>query len=251
MSQMLRFENLQRLLKASSLFSGVHQDVLDMVCNQAQTIKCKKSEYIQVNHNNTDYFYIVDYGSIMLSRVTTDGDSYVIDILDSGGIFGISNLFNEHDFDIQIIAEAINNTMLWQIPVTLLEDIIKQDTSFTQNFLCMNLNTRLCQDLELEHRTLQNVSQRIGCFLLSQCQHLENSPITVKLPYSKNTIAAKLGVRPETFSRALHKLEKETGLQAHGSKVNIPDTLQLKSYVCPSCSLNYPCHSNLNKAQIY
>ena len=249
MADNLRKHSVSQLLNTSPLFSQVQADALTPLTQHAQKIQCSKNEYIQIDAR-TGYFYIIDTGSIMLSRVTHDGERFVVDILDSGGIFGITNLF-DCDQHIHIIAEAIKDTKLWRVPISALKEIVNRDNDFTRNFLCMNLDSRLIQDLEIEHRTVQNVAQRIGCFLLSQCAHNEDKAVDIKLPYNKNTIAAKLGVRPETFSRALNKLEKKAGLQAHKSHVYISDMDKLKSYVCPSCSLNYPCQTNQLKVQLY
>ncbi len=249
MADNLQTHSVSQLLKTSPLFSQVQADALTPLAQHAQKIQCGKNEYIQIDVRS-DYFYIVDSGSIMLSRVTHDGEKFVVDILDHGGVFGVTNLFDA-DQHIHIIAEAIKDTKLWRVPISVLKEIVNRDNKFTRNFLCMNLDSRLLQDLEIEHRTVQNVSQRIGCFLLSQCAHDNEKTVSIKLPYNKNTIAAKLGVRSETFSRALQKLEKETKLRARGSHIHISDIDKLKSYVCPSCSLNYPCHTNQMKVQLY
>ena len=241
--------SLKRLLKASPLFSQAQEDVITALVQHAHKFKICKKEYICFD-SKCDYFYIVNSGSLMLSRVTQNGEKYVIDILMNSGIFGVTHVFH-HDQNLHLIAEALENTVIWQIPISDLREAINRDNSFSRNFLCMNLDSRLIQDLEIEHRTVQNVTQRIGCYILSQCTPSENKPINIKLPYNKAVIAEKLGVRSETFSRALLRLQKETGIQAHGSNVYIQDMERLKSYVCPSCSLNYPCYTNLNKTQLY
>ena len=233
----LHRSGLNGTLKNSPLFSNLQLDILKFVTQHAQKIHCNKNESIQVNSGREDYFYIVDSGAIMLSRVTHDGERVVLDILKQGGVFGINPVFQDNN-NTHLIAEGLTSARLWRIPISALQEVVRKDNAFTHNFLCMNLTTRLAQELELEHRTVQSAPQRIGCFLLSQCSgDAESKNIMIKLPYSKTTVAAKLGVRPETFSRALQMLEIKTGLRARGSKVHIPDIDRLKSFVCTSCSL--------------
>ena len=63
----------------------------------------------------------------------------------------------------------------------------------------------------------------------------------VKLPYDKTLVASKLGMQPETFSRALSKLKKNTGIEVQGSIITIPDFKMLSDYCCSVCSSEYPC----------
>ncbi len=97
--------------------------------------------------------------------------------------------------------------------------------------------------LNVEHLSIQNAAQRIGCFILRLCPIDKTEDITINLPYDKALVAAKLGIRPETFSRALMKLRKSCNIEVNGDSIYIVNINTLNKYVCKQCSLIYPCQS--------
>jgi CRP-like cAMP-binding protein len=88
---------------------------------------------------------------------------------------------------------------------------------------------------------VQSAPQRIGCFLLRLCKAQEEGEVTLHLPYDKTLIAARLGMKPETFSRALTRLRQESDIEVKGATVSIPDIQRLVGYTCNACSNAYPC----------
>lgn len=241
---------LLELLHQSELFSQIDDKALEPVLQKSFRIKCQKNEFINFVNDDSKYCHIIEQGEVMLSRVTNDGDTYVIDVIDRGCIFGITNILDEGP-DSQMLAETIRSAVLWRIPFKILRQIMEESRSFTRNLLHMELHTRHVQDVEIEHRTVQNAPQRIACFLLIQCTLIDQSPITIDLPYNKKLIAAKLGIRQETFSRALKTIKKKTGTRVSGSKLMIEDIEALKEFVCQNCSLTYPCQHSMAGGRIY
>ena len=65
--------------------------------------------------------------------------------------------------------------------------------------------------------------------------------VTITLPYDKTLIASRLGMKPETFSRALAKLKQETQIEIKGPMVTIKDMQRLISFTCNHCSSSFPC----------
>ena len=241
---------LLELLHQSELFSQIDDKSLEPVVQQSHRLNSGKNQFINFNSDDSKYCHIIEQGEVMLSRVTNDGDTYVIDVIDRGCIFGITNILEDGP-DSQMLAETIRPTVLWRIPFKLLRQIMEENRSFTKNLLHMELHTRHLQDVEIEHRTVQNAPQRIACFLLTQCTLIDQSPVTINLPYNKKLIAAKLGIRQETFSRALQTIKKKTGTKVSGSKLMIKDIEALKQFVCQNCSLNYPCQHSMAGSRIY
>ncbi len=241
---------LLELLHQSELFSHVDDKSLEPIINNSHRISCGKNKYINFESYKSEYCHIVEQGEVMLSRVTNDGDTYVIDVVNRGCVFGITCILEDGP-DSQMLVETIRPTVLWRIPLNILRKIMAQNLNFTENLLQMEIRTRLVQDVEIEHRTVQNAPQRIACFLLIQCAFIKESPVTINLPYNKKLIAAKLGIRQETFSRALKTIKKETGTKVTGSKLIIEDIDALKLFVCEHCSLNYPCQHSLSGGRIY
>ena len=86
------------------------------------------------------------------------------------------------------------------------------------------------QEHELEHRDVQNAPQRIGCFLLRLCRHHDDVSAILHLPYDKSLIATRLGMKAETFSRALSRLRQDTDIQVSGSTVRIDSIKKLSEY---------------------
>lgn len=241
---------LLELLHQTTLFTDIDDVSLEPVIYNSHRISCDKNKYINLNTDGTKYCHIIEQGELILSRVTNDGDAYIIDVLGRGCIVGITTILDDGP-DSQMLAETIKRTVIWRIPLKILREIMMQNRNFTENLLHMELHTRLLQDVEIEHRTVQNAPQRIACFLLVQCSYIGKSPVTVKLPYNKKLIAAKLGIRQETFSRALQIIKKETGTKVTGSKLIVKDIDALRLFVCHNCSLNYPCQHSYSGGRIY
>ncbi len=241
---------LLELLHSSELFSHLNNKALEPILRQAHRIRCEKNRFIKIYCDESQYCHIIEQGEIMLSRVTNDGDSYVIDVIDRGCIFGITTILEDSLYS-QVLATTIKPTIIWRISLNIIRNLMKQEDDFTENLLHLELHTRLLQDLEIEHRTILNAPQRIACFLLVHCPAVNQSPVTVSIPYNKKLIAAKLGIRQETFSRALQIIKHATGTEVIGSKLKIKDINKLKSYVCHNCSLQYPCQHNHDGARIY
>jgi CRP-like cAMP-binding protein len=89
---------------------------------------------------------------------------------------------------------------------------------------------------------VQNAPQRIGCFLLRLANQtaLDNT-ITIHLPYDKTLVASRLGMQPETFSRALAKLKEKTGIRIKGATIEMESLNQLSDFSCAACSSSFPC----------
>jgi CRP-like cAMP-binding protein len=83
---------------------------------------------------------------------------------------------------------------------------------------------------QIEQIKLRSAPRRIGEFLISLAAGQANGPCSLNLPYEKALIANRLGMQPESFSRALKRL-KPVGVEVHGDDVMIADIKALACYV--------------------
>ncbi|HCK32013.1 MAG: hypothetical protein CMH32_00590 [Micavibrio sp.] len=207
---------------------------------QARTIKASKGDIIALHEDIAKNFFVITKGWIKLYRETLDGAQAVIDIMDAGHMFGESALF--HDGTYPFNAEAVEEVELIAIPLELLKKEIDSNPDMTRTLLSFFARQRHNQDREIEHRTVQNAPQRIGCFLLRLAnQTAPDNTITIHLPYDKTLVASRLGMQPETFSRALTKLKEKTGIRVKGATIEMESLSQLSDFSCAACSSSFPC----------
>jgi CRP-like cAMP-binding protein len=80
--------------------------------------------------------------------------------------------------------------------------------------------------LQVEQLKAQSGVQRVAEFLASLAP-CENGSCVIALPYDKVLIAARLGLKPESLSRAFAKL-KAVGVMVHASHVAVSDVGRLR-----------------------
>ena len=73
---------------------------------------------------------------------------------------------------------------------------------------------------------MQSSVQRVAEFLASLCE-VDNGSCEIALPYDKVLIAGRLGITPESLSRAFAKL-KSFGVAVHYSHVAVADITRLR-----------------------
>ena len=88
-----------------------------------------------------------------------------------------------------------------------------------------HLRVLLYQISELK---LKSTAQRLGGFLLSLTE-ADDGEIVVELPYDKRLLANRLGMKPESLSRALAKL-REIGVQDVEGVLTIADVGSLRDF---------------------
>lgn len=87
-----------------------------------------------------------------------------------------------------------------------------------------------CQQTETAvSRLAQDAEARCAQWLLRHAQHADNGTMCVTLNQRKRTIAAQLGIAPETFSRVLRHLREHGLIAGTGNVLNLPQPSALQS----------------------
>ena len=222
-----------------SLFQGLEDAVLDRFVEKAVPKLHHKGKLLFQQDDEAEWFYLVQTGWVKLFRETLEGEEAIVDILPAGHIFGETAVFEDGQYPYS--AEVVEPGCIVGLPTSLLKKEIEYNPAISLNLLSAMSRHRRQQSREIEHLSIQSAPQRIGCFLLRLCKPDHTGPITLHLPYDKLLIAARLGMRSETFSRALSKLKTEVGLTVQGSSITCHDFTKLQKYACSACSDEYPC----------
>lgn len=232
-------------LKSSPLFSALSDEKIESLLEQANIIKCTKGRVLFLSDEPATHFYFLKFGWIKLFRETLDGAESIVDVLNDGHIFGESAMFSEDLYTYG--AEAVEPSEVISLPLSMIKNELDTNLYFAKSFIRFLSDSRDNKEHEIEHRSLQTAPQRIGCFLLRLTDQKKKGPLTIHLPYDKTLVAKRLGMQPETFSRALTKLREETGIRIKGSTVEMDSITQLQEFTCSACSSGFPCRDLAKK----
>lgn len=232
-------ETMKDILCHHPFVTDFRRDILGRFADEVKTVNIPKGKTLFLQEDQAEWFYYIKNGWVKLFRETQDGNDVVLNVVSEGYIFGETALFEQNTYPFS--AEIVEDATLLAFPLLSLEKEIGQDKMLVLEMLDYIGRQNVLKDLEIEHRTIQNASQRIGCFLLRLIKENADGPVTLRLPYDKTLIAARLGMQPETFSRALTTLQKKVKMRVKGSAVTIENVEQLAGFSCGACSGLFPC----------
>ncbi len=226
-------------LETFGIFRGCAGPFFDALSDAAHVQMHPKGKLLVLHEDSADRFFIIKGGWVKLFRETLDGTQSIVDVLPKGQMFGETAIFENDQYPYS--AEIIEAAEIVSFPLSVLKNEIESNHTLALNMLSAMALYRRQQDREIEHRTIQNASQRIGCFLLRLARQDESGAVNIHLPYDKTLVAARLGMQPETFSRALVKLKDKTGIRIKGATIEMDNLDQLTRYSCAACSSEFPC----------
>lgn len=232
-------DTIKAVLDQRSVFQVCSGGFVQSLAEQGRVMALRKGQVLLTSGGEASRFYIVLNGWVKLYRETLDGAQAVVDILTAGHMFGEVAVFEGDIYPYS--AEAAETAQLVSLPLDALKAEMEGNPRLAMAMMRSMASGRKRQDEELEHRTLQNAPQRIGCFLLRLADQNAEGAVDIHLPYDKTLVASRLGMQPETFSRALAKLKKETGLRVKGATISLDSLDQLVRYSCSACSNEFPC----------
>lgn len=212
------------------LFQGLGSDALRSLVRGAEVLAYSKRTAIFQQGEPVTHFFGVLSGWVKLFRLRPDGSEVIIEIFGPGESFAEGAICMEGGYPVS--AEFVEGGRLLAVPVADYIERMREDPELVvRTFAALAVNLkRLISRIEIGSGLKS--SQRVGGFLLNFCPPPEpgGGPVDVRLPYDKKLIANRLGMKPETFSRALASLRKH-GVSVRGGNARIADPVQLRQHV--------------------
>jgi CRP-like cAMP-binding protein len=160
----------------------------------------------------------------------------VLEIVSPGGAFGHAVMFLREPYPVD--ATALVDTHLVFVPASAVDRILDGDPAMARLMLASMARRLQAKVQDIAMLSLQSASQRIVAYILGAMRDSGSDDgghpgpsATVELPALKQVLASRLGMTPETFSRAMRTLAGEGLLSVDGSTVQIPDVDALDAYV--------------------
>lgn len=222
-----------RFLQDLPFFKGLSDTDLDIFLGTAVIRDYPKNKPIFHQGDKAIQFFAVLSGWVKLFRNTEEGDEAVAALFTRGDLFGEAAVFDGASYPFS--AHATEDVRLIEIPAVLLKERAKANPDIMQRVI--NSMSREIHKLQIEneHMAIMSAPQRVGCLLLQLSSGMIGKGGTFSFPYDKALAAQRLGMKPETFSRALGQL-KPMGVVSKGTEIHIDNFQSLSEYVCGQCS---------------
>ncbi|SMN14757.1 Hcp transcriptional regulator HcpR (Crp/Fnr family) [uncultured Candidatus Thioglobus sp.] len=212
------------------IFQGLNEGQLKALFGTMQVKQHYKGEMVTFNAAKHSKLYINFDGLFKLTKINECGDEIVLRIVDKKSIVSpmhFSKFYN-------ITADFIRNTTLFYFPEEAIKKMMKDNHQFSLNIIQYLSENAQALMLSVEVLQLKAAKEKVGWYLVHA--KINNS---FKLPYPKSLIAAYLGMKPESFSRALNALKKD-GITLENKKILLDNGDELCGYCDPVTGADCP-----------
>jgi CRP-like cAMP-binding protein len=222
--------DIAQILRRIPLFQELSQEQIEHLATQTREKRLQKGEMLFQKGDQPRGFYAIVYGQMKLAFPSAAGNEKVVEILGPQQSFGEAVMFMDRPYP--VFAESLADSLLLHIARQAVFEMLEKDASFARRMLA-GLALRLHGLIrDVESYSLRSSTQRVIGFLLQRTDNGDTvaHDVEIDLPTSKQVIASRLNLTPETFSRTLHQLAADGLIQVEGKVISIRDLAALRSY---------------------
>ena len=207
---------------------NIFSDLSEKACESLKSI-CKPRNYLKnsmiiLEEEYGDLVFVVETGTIKITRVNDEGKEVILALLGPGEIFGELAILDGEARSANALAQE--NCQLWAINKEDFLEILKNHFSVSYNLMCELAKRLRKSDQQIEALSLSDAEHRIGVSLLNLAEDMgviRKGKVTIQnLPFQQD-IANMAGTSRETVSRVLKILENKSMISKEGHTLIIPD----------------------------
>ena len=215
------------IVRSTPLFGAMGQDVVQSIIANPSIRVCEKSTQLFQQGEPANCFFLVLDGWVKLYRLTPDGNEVVVGIFKRGETFAEAAIFLGGRYPVS--AEVVAPSRLLRFDGESLRRRIREQPDLALSMLASASHHLKALVEQIEKIKILSAPQRIADFLIGLSTVREGST-TIELPVEKSLIANRLGMKPESFSRALSKL-RPLGISVERDRITIADLQLLSRFV--------------------
>lgn len=190
--------------------------------SQIQTADTGQTLFLQ--DEPADALFIVLDGWIKLYRIAASGAEAVVSVMTRGRSFGEAVALRGLNYP--VAAEAITPSRLLRLDALRIRHHLQSDPVMATSMLAATFVHLQHLVEQIEGLKARSGVQRVAEFLLDLAPCTEGE-CSVALPYNKALIAGRLGMKPETLSRAFARL-RDHGVRIDAARAHIEDMDRLR-----------------------
>ena len=224
--------DIPRYLANLPLFQEIAPPDLERLASGCRLRKLGRGESVFTVGMPCEEFHVTVTGQVKLFALSPAGQEKVIELAGPGVSFAEALMFTGKPYIIN--AQALSESIVLSVGKAAVVREIEDDPRFAMRMLA-GISRRLHGLVhDVQAYSLHNGMQRVIGYLLHQenpaAAGSASAALKVSLPVSKATIASRLSITPEYFSRVLHELESAGLITVDKREIHIPDTARLASY---------------------
>jgi CRP-like cAMP-binding protein len=223
--------DVPRYLSVLPLFNDLSPAELTHIAQGCVLRRLERADMVFSTGERCEEFHVVVTGQVKLFVLSPNGQEKVVELISAGQTFGEAIMFTGQPYILS--AQSLTDTLLLTVSKRAVLEEIARDHRFTLRLLA-GLSRRLHGLVhDVEAYSLHSGLQRVIGYLLRD-QAIESCAApqarTVSLPVSKATIASRLSLTPEYFSRVLHELADQGLIEIDRREIRIVDALRLARF---------------------
>jgi len=207
------------------LFQGLDKAELETLLKHAVLIQEEKGSLLFSQGDPADRFYIILEGRVKLFTANEEGEESIVEIFNPTNSFAEAAMFASGRFPVN--CETVIPSRLIRIDGDPFLGVLRNHPNIGRVILSKMAQRYRRLLNQISQLKTQSPAQRLGAFFLSLAEG--NEGMAVALPYDKNLIAARVGMKPESLSRALTRL-REIGVDCQKRELVVEDLDKLREF---------------------
>jgi len=220
-------KNILNDFREIALFEALDDSQLEKILSASRKITLLAKSTLFERGAAAEYFYLLYSGQIKLYILSAEGDEKVMEIIYPSQTFGEAIMFMPKQF-YPVSAEAINDSELYCFDMKLFRGLLDNSKETCFRLLAIMGKHLHARVNEINNLTLHNATYRLVVYLLGQLPDDATALSAIHLTTPKNIIAARLSIKPETFSRIMLNISKQGLIEVHGNDISLLDVNGLR-----------------------
>ncbi|MBZ8138457.1 Crp/Fnr family transcriptional regulator [Rubrivivax gelatinosus] len=240
--------DLPRYLAVLPLFQEMSPEELQRLALGCRLKRYSRGDTVFRVGEPCEEFHVTVMGQVKLYAISPAGQEKVIELVGPGNSFAEALMFTGKPYIIN--AQALADTLVLSVGKAAVLAEIERDSRFAMRMLA-GISRRLHGLVhDVQAYSLHSGMQRVIGYLLrdlpeeaddaaafsladagvTPAASAQRRDLRVSLPVSKATIASRLSLTPEYFSRVLHELEAAGLIEIDKREIRIPDAKRLAGH---------------------
>ncbi len=210
------------VLKNIPMFADLRDEILEKIFSLMQKRLYKRNNMILMEEDAGDTLFILNQGSVKITRLSDDGREVILSILGDGDFFGEMSIFDGESRSANVI--ALEDSEVFVLKRGDFLDLLEKHPKIAIALL-QELAIRLRRsDQQIEGLSLSDAESRIAMSIIRLAEDLGiiklGQVIIDNLPFQQD-VANMAGTSRETVSRMLKLLERKGWIKRKGRQLII------------------------------